>query len=454
TSNGADDAWIARWNSDGALAWVRQIGGTGDERFGELALDTLGNVSAGGALFSLTIDMNPGPGTATHTNAGGYDIMVLKLDPAGNHLWSDTMGGTYDDLITGLAVDRYGAIHLSGNFGGTTDLDPTGGVQQRVSAGSNDAFLAKWDVNGNFVWGHAWGGTGNDRAEALVLSPDERTLYAVNYNPGATGNSVTAIDTESLLTKATIGVGVAPVAAAITPDGKWLYVANLGHDSVSVIDTASNKAVATTKVGHRPRVVAVTPDGRRVYIVNSEGSSVSVLSTDSNQVTATIPVGLYPTSTAFSRDGSRLYIANTNDETLSVILTADNKVKATVKVGEGPTALAVDTRDRFLYVANSASNSVSVVDVQSDAVKETIPVGGGPVALGLSHNDKTLYVVNRLSDTVSYITLGESSPKPQRQVYAGNAPQGLALSPDGLQLYVVNPNSNIVTILSSTPPSE
>ena len=121
---------------------------------------------------------------------------------------------------------------------------------------------------------------------ALVLSPDERTLYAVNYNPGATGNSVTAIDTESLLTKATIGVGVAPVAAAITPDGKWLYVANLGHDSVSVIDTASNKAVATTKVGHRPRVVAVTPDGRRVYIVNSEGSSVSVLSTDSNQVTA------------------------------------------------------------------------------------------------------------------------------------------------------------------------
>jgi hypothetical protein len=51
---------------------------------------------------------------------------------------------------------------------------------------------------------------------------------------------------------ATIGVGLRPVAVAVSPDGTRAYVANSGSGSVSVINTASNQVTAT-------RVFPATP---------------------------------------------------------------------------------------------------------------------------------------------------------------------------------------------------
>jgi len=64
-------------------------------------------------------------------------------------------------------------------------------------------------------------------------------------------------------------VGNGPFGAAVTPDGKKVYVANSDDGTVSVINTTTNTVTSTVPVGFVPRGVTVTPDGKMVYVANS-----------------------------------------------------------------------------------------------------------------------------------------------------------------------------------------
>ena len=58
---------------------------------------------------------------------------------------------------------------------------------------------------------------------------------------------------------------------AITPDGKHAYVTDWVHGgTVWVIDTATRKASAPITVGGSAHGVAITPDGRYVYVARSD----------------------------------------------------------------------------------------------------------------------------------------------------------------------------------------
>jgi YVTN family beta-propeller protein len=59
--------------------------------------------------------------------------------------------------------------------------------------------------------------------------------------------------------------------------GTRAYVTNIVDDTVSVIDTATNTVVATVAVGNAPGAVAISPDGTRAYVANNQDGTVSVL---------------------------------------------------------------------------------------------------------------------------------------------------------------------------------
>ena len=114
-------------------------------------------------------------------------------------------------------------------------------------------------------------------AQSPVLSPDEKTLYVCNrFN-----NDLSVIDVETGDERHRIRVEREPVAAAITPDGKLLVVAN--HLSVnqaadphrgavvSVIDTATRAVVGKiplTLGASLLRGVAISPDGRLAAVTH------------------------------------------------------------------------------------------------------------------------------------------------------------------------------------------
>ncbi|MFF5487914.1 YncE family protein [Streptomyces virginiae] len=89
-------------------------------------------------------------------------------------------------------------------------------------------------------------------------------------------------------------VGDQPAGIGVLPDGRRVYVADLGSDDVSVISTRSRTVTETAAVGDGPNGLAVGPDGRSVHVSNFDSDSLSVIDTRTGR-TFTVPVGDGPT---------------------------------------------------------------------------------------------------------------------------------------------------------------
>jgi Secretion system C-terminal sorting domain/Beta-propeller repeat len=81
-----------------------------------------------------------------------------------------TNGGTGEEGGASIAVDASGNTYTTGSFNGTADFDPGAGVFNMTSAGSNDVFVLKLDVTGNFVWAKRMGGPLNDGSISLAIN--------------------------------------------------------------------------------------------------------------------------------------------------------------------------------------------------------------------------------------------------------------------------------------------
>ena len=109
---------------------------------------------------------------------------------------------------------------------------------------------------------------------ALLMAPDGRTLYAVDYGDRANQRqTVHVVDGERLAVVRSVGVERQPTKgtlcrAALSPEGDRLYLAspdgNAG-DGIIVLDTASWERVAHLLPGEAASCVAASPDGRTLY---------------------------------------------------------------------------------------------------------------------------------------------------------------------------------------------
>ena len=125
------------------------------------------------------------------------------------------------------------------------------------------------------------------------------------------------------------------------PDGKRAYVSLRDENAVAVIDTAARQVIARVAVGQGPIQLFVTPDDRFVYVANqgspaAPGNTVSVIATKTNQVVETVKTGQGAHGVSISDDAKYAFVTNINDGTVAVIDTATQAVVATFAVGEGP----------------------------------------------------------------------------------------------------------------------
>ncbi len=197
-NGGSNDAYLAKYDSNGNYLWARQLGAAGDDRGMEVLADASGNVLLTGN-FSQTVDFDPGAGVTNLTSAGTTDIFLARFSPGGVMQWVKQIGGSSGDEVRDMAFDNAGNIFLTGNFFMTSDFDPGPALANLTSAAASDIFIAKYDPSGNYLWASRFGGSGTDGGSALKTDNAGNILLTgifagtVDFDPGvAVANLITA----------------------------------------------------------------------------------------------------------------------------------------------------------------------------------------------------------------------------------------------------------------------
>src|SRR5262249_17863918 len=94
--------------------------------------------------------------------------LALTVDPV--LAYSNLLGGFGNDQANALAVDGLGAMYVAGNTS-SSNFPVTTGAYTTTYAGSQDAFVAKYDPSGSMVYATYLGGSNTDSGNAVGVDP-------------------------------------------------------------------------------------------------------------------------------------------------------------------------------------------------------------------------------------------------------------------------------------------
>ena len=265
-----------------------------------------------------------------------------------------------------------------------------------------------------------------------------------------------------------------PAGLALSPNGKYLYVACNGDNSVAAIDTATKTIVKQVAVGYFPYGVSVNSDGTKILVSNwgvteykfahpaydpQAHSLVSLSPLASN-----LPDGFYVPATSTRGSNPRTSslsvltapAASANGLALTGSVYEGHVLDALLNVGDThPSSTTILRRNgvEVLYVTKSNNDSLGVIRldgdrrlgdvdlslVQLNVTRDHHLIGEYPDAIVASSSTHRLYVAEAGLNSVAVLdATNPTHPKLMGRIPTDWYPTALAISPDGSTLYVVN----------------
>ena len=221
------DIFIAKYDINGAFVWAKQAGGNNYDYGTGIATDAAGNVFVTG-LFTGTATFGSLQVTSTTVD---YDVFIAKYAPDGTALWVNGGGGSAWDVGSGITIDMAGNCYVTGAYRNTAVF----GTTSLVSAGNYDAYIAKYDNAGTFVWAKSAGGTLDDRGFGISTDAS-RNCFVTGYFNGTAMVGIT-----SLVSAGGSDVWLAKYAA----DGTEVWAKRAGGTSAD-----EGKSITTDDIGN------------------------------------------------------------------------------------------------------------------------------------------------------------------------------------------------------------
>ncbi len=164
TSRGAEDVFVAAYDSQGNLVDVIQAGGPFSDVAYDIDSDPFGN-----SFITGSYQETAAFGAISLSSLGGDDLFTAKIDPEGDVLWAKGAGGMNNDVGNGVAADNLGGCIITGSYEFEAQMDSI----SLSSAGQTDVVLAKYDPSGFVQWATSAGGFSLDVGNAIVRSGDK-----------------------------------------------------------------------------------------------------------------------------------------------------------------------------------------------------------------------------------------------------------------------------------------
>jgi 6-phosphogluconolactonase (cycloisomerase 2 family) len=308
------------------------------------------------------------------------------------------------------------------------------------------------------------------------------------YVASSRGSTISAYTVDnnggSLSTIATYpSAGTTPVAEVVSPNGKYLYVANNATSNIAMfaINTdgslTAGKTVTIPGTGTLPTALATDPEGLNLlatftYRAGTSGAGgvavYPISATDGSLGTGVSynvgnkPVGINVTDYLKTTHIYFTYVVDQADSAvLGFSLNATTGVLTAISpssypAGVTPSAIASGPTAQYVYVTDEASNQVIGYVIQSNGalvpmVNGPFGTGSYPVAITIDPRGLYMYITNYNDSTISSYALNVTTGAPATVAAAssqkvGTYPDAICIDPSlGVFLYTGNYLDNSVS---------
>ena len=284
----------------------------------------------------------------------------------------------------------------------------------------------------------------------VAYGPDGQRAYVATGDSGAVQEYETANWTKTR--RFELGRDSYTGALAVDKPGRRLYVLDEGAWRVVILDLTTGQVLRRLETGVNPIALALSPDRRRLYVVNSGLFEYQLLpGVDRDRVLETglrfAPFG-YPSRRAVkslgdpnSERGSSLWTYQLDVQPVRVTkLRLGAKIAGRVVGGGAPSAVAADREEVFVALAHE--DCVAVISADGSRVERSIPLSPfgnalrGVMPSGLALSADRLYVSEAGINAVA--TVDRKTAQVLGHEPVGWNPSAVALMPGGNRLLVVN----------------
>ena len=310
--------------------------------------------------------------------------------------------------------------------------------------GAEGIYLCNFDtVTGNLGLENKF--KGYDNPNFLTKSKDGRYLYACirPEQAGASGNGAVAAfkinreDGALSFINQQSSEGVDPCYVDITPDNKYVAVANYGDGIVSLFKTE--------------------PDG-------SLGKATQVIQHSGSGPNERRQAGPHAHSVRFSPFDNNVFAADLGNDNLMIYDFNETEGKLTegqipftgMEPGSGPRHFDFHPEGKFIYVVNELGSTVSIVSIENNykviQTISTLPAGYGGINycadIHISACGKFLYCSNRGHNSITTFRVDEGGFVEWIAVTPSNGqwPRNFTVAPGENFLLVANQNSNNISV--------
>ena len=282
-------------------------------------------------------------------------------------------------------------------------------------------------------------------ADSMLWNPVNNKVYFAS----PTSNTVSILDCASDSITAIVQTADSPVAMCCSDDGKVYVTTNAG--GVVVIDPSGDSIRAFVPTAYDPTTLCYDRTDNKIYAVLGGNGLVSVIDVGSDSVVASVPVAQSSRQVCWNQNHNKVYVCapGDNDRCVMVIDCTSDTVLKSLNVARAWMAYSDSACDK-VYVA--ADIDLRIIDAATDTFHRSLRVWllGGILDNGLPGLDNRLYCTNNSYPNPGLNVIGGTSDSILRYVPFETAPTALAWNPVHSWVYVSNPGSSSITVVSDT----
>ncbi len=229
TNQGEFDAFVRRYDREGALVWGRQFGTSENDDAESVAADSSANVYVVGTTNGSLAG-----------SRGREDAFIRKYNKSGSVLWTRQFGSSEADFGIGVATDSSGNAYVLGST--YSNLAPTNS--------GTDGFLRKYDPGGTVVWTRRFA-IGNGTEPEGVAIDGGGAVYVGGETVAPNGKGFIRKFTNSGRTVWTriIDSGASVYVYDIAAKGSYIYITGFSDGTLAAAKPGGSAFIAPYNTG-------------------------------------------------------------------------------------------------------------------------------------------------------------------------------------------------------------